>query len=76
MTNNKHLCDGNNISVYSKPSSDKTMDQVVFFEQMKVLFANQKISNMVSKVRQQGLHTWIPYADVQVKSVKYARDCM
>jgi hypothetical protein len=29
MINNKHLCDGNNISVYSKPSSDKTMDQIV-----------------------------------------------
>jgi hypothetical protein len=29
MKNNKHLCDGNYISVYSKPSSDKTMDQVV-----------------------------------------------
>jgi hypothetical protein len=27
MINNKHLCDGNNISVYSKPSSDKTMDE-------------------------------------------------
>jgi hypothetical protein len=26
IINNKHLCDGNNISVYSKPSSDKTMD--------------------------------------------------
>jgi hypothetical protein len=26
MINNKHLCNGNNISVYSKPSSDKTMD--------------------------------------------------
>jgi hypothetical protein len=26
MINNKHLCDGNNISVYLKPSSDKTMD--------------------------------------------------
>jgi hypothetical protein len=24
--NNKHLCDGNNISGYSKPPSDKTMD--------------------------------------------------
>jgi hypothetical protein len=28
MINNKHLCDGNNISVYSKPSSDKTVDQL------------------------------------------------
>jgi hypothetical protein len=26
MINNTHLCDGNNISTYSKPSSDKTMD--------------------------------------------------
>jgi hypothetical protein len=23
------MCDGNDISVYSKPSSDKTMDEVV-----------------------------------------------
>jgi hypothetical protein len=29
MINNKHLCDGNYISVYFKPSSDKTIDQVV-----------------------------------------------
>jgi hypothetical protein len=25
MINKKYLCDGNNISVYSKPLSDKTM---------------------------------------------------
>jgi hypothetical protein len=29
MIKNKHLCDDNNISAYSKPSSDKTMEQVV-----------------------------------------------
>jgi hypothetical protein len=28
MINNKHLCDGNDISVYLNTSSDKTMDQV------------------------------------------------